>query len=190
MTISLPNPQESSTSVSDKTSPSLRPATPSDAPAVSSLIGRVWSKHFAYSVSPSDLEHFLETALSPQQISEDISNPFMQWMVMATPSSEVVGIVQLVLGTTEPCLTLPDPIELRRLYVDDAWHGTGLAKTLVQGAEDLARYQGYRSMWLGAWEDNKRGIRFYEKMGFKSVGEHTFLVGESVRRDWVMEKIL
>jgi len=174
----------------------LRLATAADAPALSSLISRVWSKHFAYSVSPSDLAHFLNTALSPKQIEADIQADSMRFLVAVTTgpapatSEEVVGVAQLVLGPTEPCLTLPKPVELRRLYVDDAHHGTGLAKRLVDGVGELAREEGFESIWLGVWEDNVRGMKFYGKMGFETKGEHSFLVGESLRKDWVMEKSL
>lgn len=174
-------------STSNATSSTLRVAISTDAPAVSSLISRVWTKHFAYSVSSSDLDHFISTALSPSQIQIDIENPSMRWIV-ATNLTEIIGVVQLVTGTTEPCLNQPNGIELRRLYVDDSCHGTGLAGLLVSSAEEAAKKEGYRSMWLGAWEDNARGIRFYQKMGFEAVGEHTFTVGDSLRRDHVMEK--
>lgn len=45
---------------------------------------------------------------------------------------EVLGVVQLVRESTEPCLTLPKPIELQKLYVHSSQHGTGLAKELVK----------------------------------------------------------
>jgi len=176
----------------------LRLATTADALAVSSLISRVWSKHFAYSVTPADLADFLETKLSPKQIELDIQSESMRFLLATSTASEadastdeaVMGVAQLVLGTTEPCLTLPKPVELQRLYVDDAYHGTGVAKGLVDGVGELARKEGFESLWLGVWEDNVRGMKFYGKMGFETKGEHTFLVGESVRRDWVMEKSL
>ncbi|RSH90164.1 hypothetical protein EHS25_001498 [Saitozyma podzolica] len=182
------------------TSYTLRRATPADAAQVSHLIGSTWAKFFAYSVTPQDLEDYLSGPVSVAQISSDIENPAMRFLV-STPTSrsagvesgetpEIVGVAQLVLGTTEPCLTLPRPVELRRLYVSPEHHGGGAASSLVRGVEDLARGEGLGSMWLGVWEDNPRGKRFYEKMGFGVVGEHTFLVGQSVRRDWVMEKAL
>ena len=182
----------------------LRLADKNDAHQVSSLIATVWSKHFAYSVSPSDLEHFVKVKLAPEQIAQEIADP-VNTFVIATMTSgtiqeeaddtiaaqeQVIAVAQLVRGTTEPCLTFSKPIELRRLYVSDEHHGKGLAQRIVAHAEDLAREEGFDSVWLGVWEDNTRGLEFYRKMGFVEKGEHTFLVGESVRRDWVMEKSL
>lgn len=85
-------------------------------------------------------------------------------------------------------------VELNRLYVHPSQHGTGLAARLLNYAEDEVRAmsttEGYKAMWLGVWEDNPRGERFYSKMGYERRGEHWFFVGESKRRDWIMEKVL
>jgi ribosomal protein S18 acetylase RimI-like enzyme len=90
----------------------------------------------------------------------------------------------------ESSLVTPNPIELNRLYIDPKLQGSGLAPLLVGYAEQECRKLGKGGIWLGVWEDNARGIRFYEKMGFIRRGEHSFWVGESKRRDWIMEKAL
>jgi ribosomal protein S18 acetylase RimI-like enzyme len=63
----------------------------------------------------------------------------------------------------------------------------GIAQRLFKYATDWSRGRKRESMWLGVWEQNPRGQAFYRKMGFEVVGEHSFVVGASVRRDWVME---
>lgn len=103
----------------------------------------------------------------------------------------VVGVAQIVAGSTEPCLTHPNPVELRRLYVDQTQHGKGVADTLVAEAAHIAsRRFGAESLWLGVWEDNPRARRFYSRLGFDEVGEHEFVVGDAVRRDIVMERAM
>ncbi|KAL1408501.1 hypothetical protein Q8F55_005313 [Vanrija albida] len=103
----------------------------------------------------------------------------------------VVGVAQIVAGSAEPCLTHPDPVELRRLYVDQTQHGKGVADALVAHAAALAAERfAARALWLGVWEDNPRARRFYARLGFEDVGEHEFVVGGAVRRDVVMERAL
>ncbi|WOO77896.1 Spermidine/spermine N(1)-acetyltransferase [Vanrija pseudolonga] len=113
--------------------------------------------------------------------------------VDSTPGARtlVVGVAQIVAGSTEPCLTHPSPVELRRLYVDQTQHGKGVADTLVSEAANIAAQRfGAQSLWLGVWEDNPRARRFYSRLGFGEVGEHEFVVGGAVRRDIVMERAL
>jgi GNAT superfamily N-acetyltransferase len=54
--------------------------------------------------------------------------------------------------------------ELSVLYVEQGWHGTGLAKALVEAliGEEPA------SLWVA--EDNARAQRFYAKLGFAADG--------------------
>ena len=172
------------------TSSVLRPAEPSDAEAISALIGRVWSKHFAWSVTEADLADFLSTKLHPARIKDEISDEDIHYIVSQHESGAITGIVQLVRRTTEPGLVAPNPVEIRRLYVDDEYQGKGLARGLMEGAEEWARGQGYGGSWLGVWEKNERAMAFYKKMGYETRGEHMFYVGSSERRDWVMEKAL
>jgi len=153
------------------------------------LIGSTWSKFFGYSVSPSDLETYLAGPLSVSSIQADIENALMRIIVAVSPEDQnIIGVAQLVTGTTESYLKGTKPIELRRIYVDENHHGKGVANALIDSTAALSVDEGYDTMWLGVWENNPKAQRFYEKMGFHTVGEHTFLVGESVRKDWVMEK--
>jgi ribosomal protein S18 acetylase RimI-like enzyme len=43
-------------------------------------------------------------------------------------------------------------------------------------------------IWLGTWDQNARGIRFYEKWGFEKVGTQTFLLGTDPQSDVVMAR--
>ena len=43
-------------------------------------------------------------------------------------------------------------------------------------------------MWLGVWEKNLKGIRFYERFGFKKFSEHLFVLGNDIQTDWLMMK--
>ena len=194
-----------------------RLASPSDASAIAALIGRVWSQFFAWSVTPADLEHYLTVILSPDTIASEIASPSQRVLLAVAPSqshesegegetapptlsdgTSLVGVSQLVLDASTSALpplenstgTEGRYVELQRLYVHERHHGSGLSRTLFERSEDLARGEGCSQLWLGAWENNKRGIRFYEKMGLKEVGEKTFIMGSAVRRDLVMLKAL
>jgi ribosomal protein S18 acetylase RimI-like enzyme len=43
-----------------------------------------------------------------------------------------------------------------------------------------------RTLWLGVWERNSRGIAFYHKCGFADVGGQTFVLGSDRQDDRVM----
>jgi hypothetical protein len=43
-----------------------------------------------------------------------------------------------------------------------------------------------KTLWLGVWERNARGIAFYRKAGFADVGAQEFVLGTDVQSDRVM----
>jgi ribosomal protein S18 acetylase RimI-like enzyme len=79
---------------------------------------------------------------------------------------------------------------LNRLYLHSSTHGSGVASLLLKKAEEDVKALDGKGIWLGCWEDNKRGRRFYEKMGYVEKGRVEFMLGKSRRIDWVMEKVL
>ena len=50
-----------------------------------------------------------------------------------------------------------------------------------------ARTMGHKTIWLDVWEKNKRAIRFYEKWGFRLVGNAQYVIGRDVTDDFIME---
>jgi len=81
-------------------------------------------------------------------------------------------------------------VEIERFYVDVPWHGRGLAHDMMDYIMTRARANGGATLWLSVWESNGRGIRFYEKRGFRDVGAHDFLLGTDLQSDRVMQRSL
>jgi ribosomal protein S18 acetylase RimI-like enzyme len=175
-------------------SPRLRRATTADAPAIAELGERVFRATFGPLNTPEDLALYLPTAYGETRQRAEILHP--RWVTIVAEiegvaeSGAIAGFVQLREGAAPPSVRGRDPIEIQRFYVDPAWHGRGVAQALMQAAEEAARERQATAVWLGVWEKNPRGIAFYEKCGFRHVGEQPFLLGRDLQTDWVMEKDL
>jgi ribosomal protein S18 acetylase RimI-like enzyme len=171
----------------------LRPAHLKDAPQIAALGSSVFSTSFGYSMPAADLQVYLESAYSTSSISRDLSNPSVTTVVACPASSQesVVGFTQLTRGTSEPCLEgCEKPVELQRLYVSPDFHGGGVGRMLVEEIEKVAREEGFVTLWLGVWEENFKAQKVYERMGFKKVGSHDFVMGSCVQTDWILTKRL
>lgn len=78
------------------------------------------------------------------------------------------------------------------IYVDRDQRGRGIGDALLDALEDRARELGYHKLVLAAFPYNDRGMRLYERHGFRTVG----IYEEQGRLDdrWVdvivMEKLL
>ncbi len=78
--------------------------------------------------------------------------------------------------------------ELSKCYVHPDHHGLGAAAELMHASIGSAAASGARGLWLGVNSQNARAIRFYEKSGFRRVGTKSFMLGNTVEHDFVMER--
>jgi ribosomal protein S18 acetylase RimI-like enzyme len=63
---------------------------------------------------------------------------------------------------------------IHRLCVHPDWQAHGLARQLMDFAENHARVNGYACIRLDAYTGNPRAIRLYEKRGYERVGQACF----------------
>jgi ribosomal protein S18 acetylase RimI-like enzyme len=65
-----------------------------------------------------------------------------------------------------------------------------VGKLLASSVEKEAKEQGFENLWLAVYEKNQKAIQIYEKLGFKTVGTHDFVIGKETQTDLVMLKPL
>lgn len=84
--------------------------------------------------------------------------------------------------------------ELYQLFVAASARGTGVAAALVADAEERLADFGFRTAWLACAIGNDRAARFYEKQGWRRVGNmpgrFQTVNGEMTLEVWRYEKDL
>ncbi|MCJ1442508.1 MAG: hypothetical protein MMC23_003004 [Stictis urceolatum] len=169
----------------------LREARLQDAAQLSEFGSKVFTLTYGYTVSPEELQAFLEEKYSIAATTEDITNPKKNCILATTATDTILGFVLLTRGTTDPSIAhLERAIELQRLYVDTNYHGKGIGKTLAHEAERIARKEGFKNIWLGVWEEAHNPQRVYERLGYRIVGKHDFAIGQITHTDHIMMKEL
>jgi ribosomal protein S18 acetylase RimI-like enzyme len=108
--------------------------------------------------------------------------------LLAEGGGALAGYAQLGWDPASPSVGGARPVQIRRFYVDSAWHGRGLAQRLMTRSLEIAAEGGADRVWLGVWERNDRGIAFYRKVGFEPCGEQTFVLGGDPQRDLVLAR--
>lgn len=78
----------------------------------------------------------------------------------------------------------PTTVRLRQMAVTSGLQGKGFGRVLLQFAENIARDRGYKKITMHA---RKTALGFYEKLGYKIVGEE---FREVTIPHFVMEKKL
>jgi ribosomal protein S18 acetylase RimI-like enzyme len=172
--------------VSQGTAMLIRRATAADAEALAEIGARTFSETFAADNTAEDMRLFLETTWRPDLQRAEILDVGLDTLLACDPTGAIAGFAQLRVERPPAGIAVRAPVELKRFYVDKAWHGQGLARTLMEAAEQAARARGARELWLGVWERNERAQAFYRKCGFRKVGTKVFVVGTDPQTDNVM----
>jgi ribosomal protein S18 acetylase RimI-like enzyme len=169
----------------------IRKASPEDIATVAKLGADIFTVTFGHSVPADQLQSFLADSYSVAAIENDFKDPMKDLVVASNQEGKIVGFALLTRGSFEPCIShLESTIELQRIYVDPAYHGNGVGKSLANKLDDIARSEGFKHIWLGVWEENHGAQKMYEKLGYRKVGGHDFTIGEIVQTDDIMAKKL
>lgn len=70
--------------------------------------------------------------------------------------------------------------ELKRMYLQPAYRGRGLADQLMQTALETARNLGYQSMKLDSLRRLEPALRLYQRYGFQEIAPYNFNPEEDV----------
>lgn len=165
-------------------------ATLATATRLAELGRQTFTETFAAHNQPADMAAFLAQAYGPAIQLAQLQDPQITFL-LAEMQGQAVGYAQLGRGGAlglPPGQDASRQLEIKQLYVAEDWIGTGLGGALMRRILDLAQAGGYTSLVLGVWEHNARAIAFYQRFGFKEIGEHEFVLGTDVQRDLILRK--
>jgi ribosomal protein S18 acetylase RimI-like enzyme len=173
----------------------VRRADVADAVGLSAFAERSFRETFEAGNDPADLAAYLAEAFGADRQREEIAEPgaivlLAEDVIGSNPTAALAGYSHLTPGEAPASISGPDPLELKRFYIDRAWQGAGLAQLLMRATFEAAIASGARTLWLGVWEHNPRAIAFYRKFGFVDAGSHEFMLGRDRQTDLIMMRPL
>ncbi|MGB3721996.1 MAG: GNAT family N-acetyltransferase [Pacificimonas sp.] len=174
----------------EDTNYAIRPAAPDDAARLS-LIGKsTFLESFADILPGQDIlmhcmhQHSRDDYAARLRSAEDAL-----WLA-ELPKGAPIGYAALSPPDLPEVEVDDGDIELKRIYVLSRFHGSGVAKQLMDAAVKHARAATRKRLLLGVYGRNGRAIRFYQKHGFSVIGSRKFLVGANRYDDVIMARNL
>jgi diamine N-acetyltransferase len=165
----------------------IRPFTPQDVPALTSLAKKVFVDTFLPSNRAEDVFGYADSALTEAAFARDLADP-LYFTFGCYLESQLVGYIQMLINKNESYVGTD--LELKRFYLLSDFHGRGLADEMMAFCGLKALELGYKSFWLGVWEKNFRAQKFYTRQGFKKVSSHEFVMGSESQTDFIFSKSL
>lgn len=144
---------------------------------------------FAKDNTAEDLAQYLADAYSIERLKNELNNPDSEFYFV-TLDEQVVGYLKLNLGSAQHEEVGANAMEIERIYIATSHKRLGLGSLLITFAMARARQAQLSSVCLGVWEHNDAARRFYERMGFKTVGSHVFMLGSDEQTDLLMQHML
>ena len=162
---------------------SYRDGLPADAAALDGLFDESFADTFGHLYAAEDLAQFLG-GFSVEDWARELADPDLAFRVAEADDRLAgyakLGPVALPVGPACPA------VELRQLYVLKPWHGSGIARTLMDWVVAEARGRGAKELYLSVFTENHRARRFYARYGFEEVGPYIFMVGSHADQDIIM----
>ena len=167
----------------------IRNGTIHDASLLSELGAKTFYETFAKDNTQENIDSYLKASFSPEIQLKELSAPDAIFFIVESEETPI-GYVQLIMGSRDESTTGAKPLEIRRIYAVQEYLGKGVGSELMKAALNEAHKQGCDCVWLGVWEKNSRAIAFYKKWGFREVSTHSFMLGDDLQNDFVMELVI
>jgi diamine N-acetyltransferase len=174
----------------------IRTAEPSDARDVADLGASLFRQAYGATHPEPTLSEYVASSFSITRVARTLEDPASAILVVST-SESLIGYAELhdgrpVAATTVLTLPMPGaaPMEIVRFYVDQEWHGRGVAHDLMRACETEARARSCDALWLQAWQQADRALRFYAKAGFAVYGTAVFTFGARTDGDLILAREL
>jgi diamine N-acetyltransferase len=167
----------------------IRMATEADAQLLAELGSSTFEETFSKDNRREDMELYTTKTFSAEKQLKEIIDPNRR-IAIAWIGNNAAGFVHLLKGDSDLSVKGANPIEILRLYVSVRWHGQGVGAALMDRSIQIARDEGFQTLWLGVWERNFKAQSFYRKYGFVTVGQHVFRLGTDDQIDLIMSRAI
>lgn len=158
-----------------------------DALRISILLKTVYIQVYGLEGVSFEFANFIDNRFSEAKIAKIISeNP--NQIFAAYYKENPVGVAEVLVDSICPIRKI-EVAELGKLYVLERFYGMGIGFGLLNSVEKRLKLEGYNELNLEVYMNNKRAISFYERQGYRTLGEVDFPMEENTYRNLVMNKV-
>ena len=160
----------------------IRRADETDINVISTLAHAIWPDTYGNILSEAQLKHMLDLFYSHQALEKQFDEGHV--FLIALMNAETVGFASYSHANKTGVY------KVHKLYVHPMLHGKGFGKKLLDTIIGEVKPTGATTLLLNVNRHNP-ARDFYEKYGFKVIGEEDIAIGEGYfMNDYVMEKAI
>ena len=167
----------------------VRRASRADASNLVELAATTFRDTYSLISDPVEVEDYIRTNFTTKLLEEQIADDSATF-ILGSIGDRFIGYALVRHSVAPDCVTGPVPIELSRLYLEQAFHGRGYGSALVLASLREARERNGQTLWLSVYSENMKARAFYAAMGFVEIGARDFLFGGRIYNDPVMSRAI
>ncbi len=141
--------------------------------------------NFYHLNTPENYELYVSRAFSIETLLQELKQSTSEFY-FGYVDHEITCYFKLNLCINSHEQYAPWSAELQRIYIVPAFLALGIGTKIIDFVKYQSRSLGFQVLWLGVWEHNPKAIQFYERHGFKHIGEHKFMLGLEEQTDLLM----
>jgi ribosomal protein S18 acetylase RimI-like enzyme len=168
---------------------SIRPAGINDSEIIADVGSRSFQDAFGENNSPADMQKYLLEKFSIENIKKEISDVNAKFFI-AYYNEIPAGYLKMVKSDVPAEIKEKNPVELQRIYVLKEYYDKKIGKELMHICTRYAIENNFDSVWLGVWQHNNKAVEFYKRWGFEIIGTRNFKLGNDIKEDYLMVKVL
>jgi ribosomal protein S18 acetylase RimI-like enzyme len=156
----------------------IRKATAKDIHLLASLSVKAFMPAHGHSSPEKDITSYIKANFSIENFKREIANPTFEYYLLYH-TSKIAGFSKVIFNTQSKYVANNQVTKMERLYLLKEFYGLHLGTELMNFNSELAKTNHQNGIWLEVWTENFRAIKFYEKAGFKIVGQANFTVSKT-----------
>jgi len=163
----------------------IKPAGRPEADLIADIARKTFMETYGEMNTPENMEVYLNSQFSDEKLLEELQHPRTRFF-LAYLNGIPAAFTKVRDDRKAKKLEEIKAIEIQRIYVLQEYQGFSLGKAMLDMIKELARKDGYQTIWLQVWQKNNKAIRFYQKAGFTVFETASFLLGSSSQQDFLM----
>jgi ribosomal protein S18 acetylase RimI-like enzyme len=163
----------------------VREATELDSDSLSLLACSTFIESYD-DLSPEESARYVSEFFNREKILGHIQSSDTH--ILVADEGSLVGYILLQRANAPGSFPKQYQIECVRLFVKKSAQGRNWGTRLLDEGLCISEREGYDSLWLKVWDRNERAIRFYERKGFRCIGETSYTEGGMNDRVLIMSR--
>lgn len=162
----------------------IRRATPSDAPLLSGIAASSIIESHGHSAPAHIMQAYVDEKLTETALQLDLEDPANIYSLIYH-HGQPAGYSKISYDLPIAPVAEANVTKMERLYLLKEFYGLKLGHQLMQFNIDLAKAAAQAGIWLYVWKENHRAMDFYQRTGFRIVGDGFFrLTDDHANPNW------